>query len=61
MSAAQQDRDGFVITTYDGDEVDFIACDKNGSMRERVERGLAMRVDLDRFIFADTRDEAARP
>lgn len=50
-------RDGFVIHTYDGEEVDFIACTYDGRMRDRVEEGLAMRVDLDRFTFSDTRDE----
>lgn len=51
------DRDGFVICEdATGAERDFIPCDKGGSARERVERGLAMRVDLNRFFFFDTRD-----
>jgi hypothetical protein len=56
MSNTDQPRDGFVIATHEGVEVDFISCDKNEIMRERVEAGLARRVDLDRFYFADTRD-----
>jgi hypothetical protein len=53
-------RDGFVIETYDGQEVDFIACDYSGRMRERVENGLAHRVDLERLTFRDTRDKEDR-
>jgi hypothetical protein len=59
MSATEK-RDGFVISTYEGQEVDFIPCTKDGRMRETVERGLAMRVDLGRFTFADTRDRDPR-
>lgn len=57
-TAALTSRDGFVIYTHAGEEIDFIACTKDGRMRERVEAGLAHRVDLDRFYFADTRDAA---
>lgn len=60
MSSAQESRDGFAI--YDlktGEELDFVACSKDGRMREKVEMGLAMRVDLDRFCFGDTRDNDA--
>lgn len=49
-------RDGFVIQTYDGEEIDFIACEYDDRMRQRVERGLYLRVDLDRFTIQDTRD-----
>lgn len=58
VMSAPVERDGFVIRDYEGNEVDFVACDKDGRMREKVYAGLAMRVDLDRFYFADTRDEA---
>lgn len=37
-------------------KVDFIACSKDGRMREKVEMGLCMRVDASRFYFGDTRD-----
>lgn len=48
--------DGFVIVDLDTNEpFDFIASTYDGSMRERVERGLLMRVDLDRFYVADQR------
>ncbi len=53
-------RDGFVIRENEtGKEVDFIACDKDWRMREKVEDGLLMRVDFERFHFEDTRDEEA--
>lgn len=48
--------DGFVIYEQEtGSPVDLIASTKDGSMRERVERGLVMRVDCDRFYVTDTR------
>jgi len=48
--------DGFVIYEQEsGQPIDFIACTKDEPSRERVERGLAMRVDLDRFYMGDTR------
>lgn len=48
--------DGFVIVNLaDETLIDFIACTKDEPSRERVERGLAMKVDLDRFYFFDTR------
>lgn len=50
-------RDGFVIETYEGEEVGFVACDKDGRMRERVESGLSQRVDTERFMWTDTRDD----
>jgi hypothetical protein len=57
MNSTEQ-RDGFVIYKLDtGEETDFIACTKDGRMRERVEEGLAMRIDLERFYFGDTRDD----
>lgn len=53
-------RDGFVIRTIDTDEeIDFILCNKDGRMREKVWEGLAHRVDLDRFYFTDTREAEA--
>lgn len=50
------DRDGFAIETYAGKEVDFIACTKDDRMRERVLRGLLMKVDDSRYLVRDTRD-----
>lgn len=50
--------DGFVIVEQEsGEPIAFIPSNKDGRMRERVEDGLAMRIDLDRFYFFDTRDE----
>lgn len=49
-------RDGFVVRGIDGNEVSFIACDKGGSTRERVEMGLLRNMDIDRFFVEDTRD-----
>ena len=56
----KQSRDGFVIYSQeDGSEVDFIPCTKDGRMREKVDMGLLMRVDVERFYFRDTRDPDA--
>ena len=49
-------RDGFIIETHEGEEIAFIACTRDGRMRERVERGLELKVDPERFTFRDTRD-----
>jgi hypothetical protein len=50
---------GFVIADWDTDEViDFVACTKQGRMREKVERGLFQRVDLNRFRIDDTHPSA---
>lgn len=51
-------RDGFRICKQeDGTEIDFVACERSGSMREKVEMGLLRRVDTERFYVADTREE----
>lgn len=48
--------DGFVICDQEtGEPIDLIACSKNEPSRERVEHGLAMRIDFERFYFFDTR------
>lgn len=50
--------DGFVIIEHKtGEPVGFVASTKTGRMRERVEDGLLMRVDYERFSVYDTRDE----
>jgi hypothetical protein len=54
--SSSSDRDGFVIRDFDGNEVHFIACTYDGSVRERVERGLLMKT-RDDLIVADTRLE----
>lgn len=48
-------RDGFIIETYSGREVNFIACAKDGRMRDKVERGLELRINFERYTFRDTR------
>ena len=48
-------RDGFAVLDHDGNEVHFCPCDKNGRMREKVEMGMVMRTDTERFIVVDTR------
>lgn len=59
MTASKTKRDGFSVRAIeDGKEVDFIRCEKDGRLRERVERGLLMRIDAERFYVADTRDDA---
>jgi hypothetical protein len=56
MERAETGRDGFVIRSHeDGSEIDFIACTKDGRMRDKVEMGLLMRVDPECFYFEDTR------
>lgn len=51
-------RDGFIVRDYDGNEVHFVACTDNGSQRERVERGLLMKT-RDDLLVVDTRWEQA--
>lgn len=54
------DRDGFVIRSIETDEeIDFIRCERSGPFRDRVENGLAMKVDTSRFYWQDTRDSPA--
>jgi hypothetical protein len=53
---ANQERDGFVIHDYDGNEIHFVPCEYGGSQRERVERGLLTKT-RDDLIVADTRQE----
>lgn len=49
--------DGFVICDREsGDPAYFVASEHNGRMREKVEDGVAMRVDFGRFYFFDTRE-----
>jgi hypothetical protein len=51
--------DGFVICDWETDEpVAFIASTKDGRARERVEMGLAMRVNPEGTYFFDTREES---
>lgn len=51
-------RDGFIIRDRtNGEEADFIACTMDGRMREKVENGLLLRVDFQRFYVDDTRWE----
>lgn len=50
--------DGFIIVRHDADEpCDFIDCTKNGHMRDKVEDGLLMRVDFERFYAFDSRED----
>lgn len=49
------DRDGFLILNSSGVEVHFISCTYDGNQRERVERGLLMKI-RDDLIVTDTRD-----
>lgn len=54
-------RDGFVIRSLDtNEEVDFVSCTYDEPVRERVERGMFMRIDLSRFYMFDTRRGANR-
>jgi hypothetical protein len=49
-------RDGFVVKTFDGEEVAFIACTSNhDSVRERTMLGLLRNMRDDCFVV-DTRD-----
>jgi len=51
------ERDGFVISTHEGEEVAFVACAHSSeSMRVRVLSGLLRNMDTDRFCVGDTRD-----
>lgn len=38
-------RDGFIVVDFEGTEVHFVPCSKDGRMRERVLDGMLMRVD----------------
>lgn len=52
----QTSRDGFIVKRIDnGEEIDFIACDKSDSMRERSMMGLLRNMRDDLYV-ADTRD-----
>lgn len=54
------ERDGFIIRELEsGEEINFIASDYDGRMREKVEVGLFHRVDLDRYFVEDTRERAS--
>ncbi len=56
MSDDPHDRDGFVVKTFDGEEIAFIACTYSDRMRERVLAGLLRNMREDCFA-ADTRDK----
>ncbi len=50
-------QDGFeVVSIESGEVVDFIACSYDERRRERVERGVLLNMDRDRFFVRDTRE-----
>jgi hypothetical protein len=52
-------RDGFVVRNLKTrEEVHFVSCSKDGSMREKVLVGLLHRVDAEHYFIEDTREEA---
>lgn len=51
-------RDGFAIHSIEtGEEIHFTPCTKDGGRRDKVEHGLLLRVDFDRFYVRDTRSD----
>lgn len=61
MTATTTKKDGFEVRTQNAKQevVHFVACDLEGSQREKVLRGMLRNMDTDKYIVADTRDEMA--
>ncbi len=52
------ERDGFIVRTFTGEEVHFIPCSRD-VQRDTVLAGILRNTDTARYYVADTRDTGA--